>query len=192
MGAVTSAAGTLTFDATGALVVAADPTITFTLLGGATSPQAVTWDLSNGVATNGTITQYAGDSSLFSVYQNGTATGEIKSVTTDTSGVITASYSNGLTRPMYQIALADFQNYDGLLKTESNLYQETPSSGTPLPGAAGTGRFGLLATSSLEASNVDMAKEMGNMILAQRSYESCARVFTTESEMLSTVVNMAR
>jgi flagellar hook protein FlgE len=191
-GAVTSAAGTLTFNATGALVAAADPAITFTLLGGATSPQTVTWDLTTAGATNGSLTQYAGTSALYNMTQNGTAQGQLTGLTSANSGIITASYSNGETRSLYQIALADFQNYDGLNKAGNNLYTDTPAvTGGPILGVAGVGRFGTMASGSLEASNVDMAKEMANMILAQRAYESCARVFTTESEMLKTVVNMS-
>ncbi len=190
-GAVTSAAGTLTFNATGALVAAADPAITFTLLSGATSPQTVTWDLTTAGATNGSFTQYAGTSSLYSMSQNGIAQGQLTGISSDDNGIITASYSNGETRSLYQIALADFQNYDGLSKSGNNLYTDTPTiSGGPITGVAGSGSFGTIASGSLEASNVDMAKEMANMILAQRAYESCARVFTTESEMLKTIVNM--
>ncbi len=190
-GAVTSGAGTLTFNAAGALVAVADPTITFTLLSGATSPQTVTWDTTTAGATNGSLTQYAASSALYSMTQNGTATGQLTGISSADSGIITASYSNGMTRSLYQIALADFQNYDGLSKSGNNLYRDTPAiTGGPILGVAGVGRFGTMASGSVEASNVDMAKEMANMILAQRSYESCARVFSTESEMLKTVVNM--
>ena len=192
-GAVTSAAGALTFSATGALLLpAADQAITFTLLSGATTPQTVTWDIATLGVTNGTMTQFAGPSALYGMSQNGIAQGQLTGIASSNSGIITASYSNGETRSLYQIALADFQNYDGLSKTGNNLYRDTPAiTGGPIPGVAGSGRFGSIAAGSLEASNVDMAKEMANMILAQRAYESCARVFSTESEMLKTVVNMS-
>ena len=193
VGAVTSGVGALVFNSSGALTTpAADPTITFTLLNGAASPQAVIWDLATAGATNGTLTQYSADSTLTNSTQDGIAPGQLKSISTDNYGIITASYSNGETRSIFQLALADFNCYGGLSKVGNNLYRQTPSSGAPIPGVAGSGKFGILASGSLETSNVDMAKEMSNMILAQRSYESCARMFTTESEMLSTTVNMGK
>jgi flagellar hook protein FlgE len=187
-------AGTLTFGTNGKLTGTTNPTISLALTNGATTPQVVTWNLYSGTpsATNGSLTQYAAESSLTNTSQNGIAPGQLKSVSTDDDGIITASYSNGETKAMFQLALADFNDYDGLNKTGNNLYRETPSSGAPIPGVAGSGKFGTLATGSLESSNVDMAQEMSNMIVAQRSYESCARMFTTESEMLSTTVNMGK
>lgn len=191
LGAVTSGAGALAFLSTGALNLAADPTITFSLLGGATTPQTVTWDLTTAGATNGTLTQYAGISTIYGMTQDGRTAGLLTGVISSANGIITASYSNGQTRSLYQLSMADFQNYAGLSKTGNNLYTDTPTiSGGPITGYPGTGRFGAVSSGSLETSNVDMAKEMANMVLAQRAYESCARVFTTESEMLKTVVNM--
>jgi flagellar hook protein FlgE len=184
--------GFLEFNTSGDLVAGTDPTISIDLTGSVTTPQSVTWELYNAVGTtNGSLTQYAASSTLYSMSQDGTAPGEIKSISTDSNGIITAAYSNGTTRSLYQIALADFKNYDGLNKTGNNTYTSTPSiSGQAITGVAGSSTFGTLVSGSLEASNVDMAKEMANMILAQRAYESCARVFTTESEMLETIVNM--
>ncbi len=188
--------GILEFDSSGGLVTGTgtDPTISLALTGGLTTAGPVTWDLYNaaGTATNGSLTQYAAPSTLYSMIQNGTEPGEIKSMSTDSNGIITAAYSNGVTKSLFQIALADFKNYDGLNKTGNNIYRETPSvSGEATEGVAGSSTFGTLVSGSLEASNVDMAKEMASMILAQRAYESCARVFTTESEMLKTIVNMS-
>ena len=192
LGLVTSAAGALAFNASGALVAAANPTITFTLSGGATSPQAVIWDLTTAGATNGTLTQYSGTSTIYSMSQDGRTSGLLTGISSNNNGIITASYSNGQTNSLYQIALADCLNYEGLSKIGNNLYRDTPAiTGGMIAGRPGTGKFGTVASGSLEASNVDMAKEMANMILAQRAYESCARVFTTESEMLKTVVNMS-
>ena len=188
--ATIASGGTLDFAANGDLMAGTDPTILLNFPGGGT--QLITWDLYNAGTTNGSLTQYAGTSTLFSVSQDGTAYGQLKSISTDSTGIITASYSNGVTMPMYQIALADFQNYDGLNKTGNNLYRPSSALVAPTIGVAGTGKYGTVAAGSLETSNVDMAKEMANMILAQRSYESCARMFTTESEMLQTTVNMGK
>ena len=192
---VATGSGFLEFDKSGGLVTGTgiDPTISLALTG-VTTAGPVTWDLYNaaGTATNDSLTQYSAPSTLYNMSQDGTAPGEIKSMSTDSNGIITAAYSNGVTKSLFQIALADFKNYDGLNKTGNNIYRETPSiSGEATEGVAGSSTFGTLVSGSLEASNVDMAKEMASMILAQRAYESCARVFTTESEMLKTIVNMS-
>ena len=168
-----------------------DPTISLALTNGAATPQVVTWDLyKTAGTTNGDLTQYAGDSSLSGSSQDGTATGQIQSISTDNNGIITASYSNGTTSSLFQIALANFNNYDGLSKSGNDLYTETPASGTPVYGVAGTGKFGTLASEAWRTSNVDMATEMANMIVAQTA-SSCARMFTTESDILKTTIQMA-
>jgi flagellar hook protein FlgE len=183
----------LTFDKTGTLTApTTDPTIGITGLTSGAANLSIAWDIDTAGASNGSLTQYAATSSLTNTSQDGIAPGQLQSISTDDNGIITASYSNGETKSMFQLALADFNNYNGLNKTGNNLYRETPSSGAPIPGVAGSGKFGTLATGSLESSNVDMAQEMSNMIVAQRSYESCARMFTTESELLETTVNMGK
>ena len=184
--------GTLTFDSTGALTTGtADPTITLTLTTGATATQTLTWDLysSSGVS-NGNLTQYSSTSTVTDTSQNGTAAGSLESVSIDDSGVVSATYSNGVTDELYEIALADFADYSGLQSIGNNLYKESTASGTAVLGAAGSNQFGTISSSSLEQSNVDLATEMANMIIAQRAYESCAKMFTAESEILQTTVNM--
>ena len=185
--------GTLTFDSTGALASGSDPTITLTLTNGATANQTITWNLydDNG-DTNGTLTQYSSTSTLTDTSQDGTASGQLESVTTDSSGFVSATYSNGVTEELYQIVLADFSDYSGLSNVGNNLYKETTASGTAVLGVAGSNQYGTLTSGALEQSNVDLATEMANMIIAQRAYESCAKMFTTESEILQTTVNMVK
>lgn len=190
----TTSTGSLTFNTDGSLAGTTDPTIALTLTTGATASQSITWDLYNAAgSTNGTMTQYAaGASSISNMSQDGAASGQIESISTDNSGVMTASYSNGVTRPLYQLALATFNNYNGLDKAGNNRFIETAESGVPIYGVAGSGQFGTMLSGSLETANVDMASEMADMLIAQRAYESCARTFTTQSEMLQTAVNMAK
>ena len=188
-----SGSGTLTFSSSGALESGTNPTITLSLSNGAVTPQTITWELydSSG-SSNGDVTQYASSSTLSNQSQDGTATGQLKSISVDKSGLITGTYSNGETKNLYQIALADFSNYEGLKKTGNSLYIETSTSGTATVGVAGSNQFGTLTSSSLETSNVDTATEMANMIVAQRAYEACARMFTVESEILQTTTNMGK
>jgi flagellar hook protein FlgE len=185
--------GTLTFDSDGELQTGTDPTISLTLSNGATTPQTITWNLyDDSGGSNGTLTQYASDSSLSDQSQNGTTVGTLKRTSIDNKGVITGSYSNGETKELFQIALADFASEDGLGKVGDSLYETTASSGEAVIGVAGSGQYGSLTSGSLEGSNVDLASEMANMIIAQRAYESCAKMFTTESEIMQVTINMVK
>jgi flagellar hook protein FlgE len=188
-----SGSGTLTFDSSGALESGTNPTITLTLSNGATTPQTITWNLygSSG-STNGDVTQNASSSSLSSQSTDGTTSGSLNSISVDKNGVITGTYSNGETKKLFEVALADFSNYEGLKKTGNSLYVESSTSGTATLGVAGSNQFGTLTSGSLETSNVDTATEMANMIVAQRAYEACARMFTVESEILQTTTNMGK
>jgi flagellar hook protein FlgE len=191
-GTVTSGSGTLTFNTDGALLSGTDPIITLNLTNGATATQAITWDIygASGI-TDGDVTQDASSSVLSNKTQDGAASGTLQSTSIDSAGVITGTYSNGQTKGLYQIALADFSNYDGLSQIGDSLYQATATSGMANIGVAGTSQFGSLTSGSLETSNVDMATQLTDMIVAQRAYEACAKVITTQSEMLQTTIKMA-
>jgi len=182
--------GTLTFTADGALDDGTNnPTITLTLTNGTT--QEITWDLyDDSGSSNGTVTQYASESSLSDQEQDGNASGSLMNVSIGDDGVITGTYSNGEVSNLYQIALGLFSNNDGLNKVDDSLYLATSASGTANIGTAGSGQFGTLTSGCLEISNVDMAAEMADLIIAQRAYEACAKLITAESEMLQTTVNM--
>jgi flagellar basal-body rod protein FlgG len=91
-----------------------------------------------------------------------------------------------------QIDLVKFINPEGLKNIGSNLYLETPASGVPINGTAGSEGFGEIHQNYLEASNVDIVEEMVNMISAQRAYEINSKTVTTADTMETTVVNMAR
>ncbi|OPY12146.1 MAG: Flagellar hook protein FlgE [Syntrophus sp. PtaB.Bin138] len=180
----TVSAGTITFDNNGNLA-ASTKTINLTLTNGATSPQAITWDIA---ATD--LTQYASDSRLAASSQDGNATGTLAKVTVNDDGIITGTYSNGEIRSLYQVALALFSNNDGLDKVDNSLYVATGSSGAAVIGAAGTDQYGSITPGALEVSNVDMAAEMADLVIAQRAYEACAKLMKAESEIMQTTVNM--
>ena len=91
-----------------------------------------------------------------------------------------------------QLALAVFNNAQGLVKLGSNLYSETESSGTPSVGLAGTGGRGTLIGSALEQSNVDIAQEFTQMILAQRGYQANSKSITVADELLLETLNLKR
>ena len=86
--------------------------------------------------------------------------------------------------------LANFANNEGLASEGDNVWSATQSSGVAQLGTAGTGNFGSLTNGALEASNVDLSKELVNMIVAQRNYQSNAQTIKTQDQILNTLVNL--
>jgi flagellar hook protein FlgE len=138
------------------------------------------------------ITQYGGLSTLTALDQDGAAPGSLQSFTVSQEGLIVGSYSNGRTRTIGQLALAVFANPEGLEKVGGSNYRTTANSGLAQLGTAGIGGRGLLSTGTLEMSNVDLAQEFTNLIVAQRGFQANSRVVTTSDELLSEVVNLKR
>ena len=108
----------------------------------------------------------------------------------DDSGYIACTYSNGVTTTPYMIALADFTNYNGLEKTNNNLYKATIDSGEAILSSPGSGRMGTITPERLESSNVDLATEMSNLIVFQTAYEACSKAFSVSNEILDVLVNL--
>lgn len=136
------------------------------------------------------LTQYAGSNTVKG-NADGNAAGTLKSVSIDSSGVITGTYTNGLKQSEAQVAVAQFTNASGLTKTGSSLYQESNNSGTANVKTAID--LGVTITpSALEMSNVDIANEFSDMIITQRGFQSNSKVITVGDEMLETLINMKR
>ena len=93
-------------------------------------------------------------------------------------------------KDIFEIVLANFANNEGLASEGDNVWSATQSSGVALLGTAGTGNFGTLTNGALEASNVDLSKELVNMIVAQRNYQSNAQTIKTQDQILNTLVNL--
>jgi flagellar hook protein FlgE len=138
------------------------------------------------------LRQFSGQSSVAALSQDGSALGTLQSFTIGQDGVVTGVFSNGRTRPIGQIALAAFSNASGLEKTGSSLYRASVNSGLPQIGLAGGGGRGTLAGSTLEMSNVDLAQEFTNLIIAQRGFQANSRVITASDELLQDLVNLKR
>lgn len=188
------ASGTLTFDAVGALnTVNGNPpaNLTITSPAWADGAQAIdfTWNLLD-ANNNPTLTGYSAASATSSVTQNGAAPGTINGISIDSSGQIVASFGAGATVTVGQLAMANFNNAQGLVKVGSNGFGESASSGIANIGIAGTGGRGTLIGSSLEQSNVDIAKEFTQMILAQRGYQANSKSITTEDQLLVDTLNL--
>ena len=138
----------------------------------------------------GSLTQYSGSTSI-NGSSDGNAMGTLKSVSVDSSGVITGVYTNGLHRTEAQVAIAQFNNAAGLTKSGGSLYEESNNSGVRHIESASA--LGVTITpSALEMSNVDMASELTDMIVTQRGYQSNSKIITVSDELLETLINMKR
>jgi flagellar hook protein FlgE len=193
--AVQVGSGTLQFDGTGKLVVAdptaANPTLDLSGLADGANDMSVTfnlWDSSG----NTYITNYASDSSVSSSSQNGYAASALNAISINSDGIIMGSTASGQSIQLAQLALADFPNVNGLQKYQGSTFAAFSTSGDPSIGVAGTGGRGTIAGSSVEQSNVDMAKEFVNLIVAQQAYESNSRVITMTEQIVQDSLNMVR
>jgi flagellar hook protein FlgE len=155
------------------------------------SASTIAWDL---VDTNGVVslTGYASPSATSSKSQNGAAAGMIDSISISADGSIIATFGAGQTVAVGQLALASFNNPKGLVKLGSNRYGESQAAGIPNIGIAGTGGRGTLIGSALEQSNVDIAQEFTQMILAQRGYQANSKTITVSDELLMDTLNLKR
>ena len=175
---VPPAATDSTQGSTGTSIIA-DPT--YTPLGANAMPLA--FDFSQ-------TTQYGGAFGVNSLAQDGYTSGELSGFSTSTDGTIVGRYTNGQTQALGQIGLVNFTNPQGLQPVGNNEWVETPESGMiPLnrPGSSG---LGLLQSSAVEDSNVDLTAELVNMITAQRVYQANAQTIKTQDQVLQTLVNL--
>ncbi len=157
--------------------------VDLTLQNGAQASQSITLVMDS-------LTQYAGNSTI-NGKANGNAAGTLSSVSVDSSGIITGTYTNGVKQAEAQVAIAQFTNASGLLKTGNSLYQESNNSGTAnIKTAADLGVT--ITPSALEMSNVDIANEFSDMIVTQRGFQSNSKIITVGDEMLETMINMKR
>ncbi|KQP13752.1 flagellar hook protein FlgE [Pseudorhodoferax sp. Leaf267] len=152
---------------------------------GATRSPALTFNLER-------ATQFG--SSKFSVTKattDGQAPGTLTKINIDESGVIQGVYSNGKSIAAGQIQLATFTNVQGLQPIGGNLWVATSSSGAPTAtGVPGTGNLGVLRAGALEDSNVDLTKELVNMMTAQRTYQANAQTIKTQDQLMNTLLNL--
>ncbi|ROP58301.1 flagellar hook protein FlgE [Enterobacter sp. BIGb0383] len=136
------------------------------------------------------MTQQASETAMNSPSTTGYAPGLMNGYTVGDNGQVIASYSNGQQQLLGQVVLSNFTNPGGLSSQGNNCWTETPESGQPVTGTSGSGNLGTLYGNKLEASNVDLSKEMVNMIVYQRNYQSNSQTIKTQSELLQTLVNL--
>ncbi len=139
------------------------------------------------------LTQFNSTTNASANNDNGYEAGSLKGYSIGSDGIITGQYTNGLTKTLGQIAIADFVNPSGLEKVGSNLYQTTVNSGEfdgigVEVGASG----GEFIGGSLEMSNVDLSYEFTQMITTQRGFQANSRIISTSDEILQELVNLKR
>ena len=134
--------------------------------------------------------QNTGANNIVATNQNGYKPGDLVSYQINDDGTVVGNYSNEQKQVLGQIVLANFANNEGLASQGDNVWAATQASGVELLGTAGTGNFGKLTNGALEASNVDLSKELVNMIVAQRNYQSNAQTIKTQDQILNTLVNL--
>ncbi len=190
-------AGTLTFDATGVLLTAdgAAPAdialVTPAFINGAAA-SVINWDIIDETSGDAFLSGFAAASATSSINQNGQAPGSLDNISITADGTIVATLGAGQSVAMGQLALANFNNPKGLVKLGNSRYAEGQSAGAPNVGVARTGGRGALVGSALEQSNVDIAQEFTQMILAQRGYQANAKTITVSDELLVDTLNLKR
>jgi flagellar hook protein FlgE len=137
------------------------------------------------------VTQYAGDNyTVTSADQDGSAPGSFTGISATSDGNIVANYNNGRAVVLAQIPLVTFENADALQRQDGEAFTATQSSGGPQTEALNSNGAGGLVVGSVESSNVDIASQLSQLIVAQQAYGANAKVVTTADELLTTTLNM--
>jgi flagellar hook protein FlgE len=176
---------TLQFSNTGTLVTPADGLLSLD----AFTPSSGAGVLSMTLDITGS-TQYGESFALRNTAQDGYAAGKLDEVSVSETGVVIARYSNGAALELGQLALANFNNAQGLTPSGDNAWAESFSSGTPRVGAPGSSDFGQLQSGALEGSTVDLTEQLVNMIVAQRNFQANAQMISTLDQSTQTIINL--
>jgi flagellar hook protein FlgE len=138
------------------------------------------------------LTNYTGNTTVNILSQDGAPAATLQSFSINPDGQLIGVFSNGLKQTVAQVAMANFNNPPGLEKTGDALYRFTVNSGLPQVGVAGTGGLGIIESGTVEMSNVDLAQEFTNLIVAQRGFQANSKVISTSDELLQDLVNLKR
>lgn len=201
--------GLLTFDTNGALESIndlassgpgnVDPTITFAFdtSNGAAPSQDMSFGMGpvttpGGLQTGSVSTQYNQPTVTNVATQDGFSPGTLSALNIDTNGTLVGVFSNGVTTPLAQIALANFGNVEGLTEIGGSRLIESIESGAPIIAAANSGNLGSIRSSSFEKSNVDLPKQFVNLIVSQRAFQANTRTVSVANELLANLVSLGQ
>ena len=175
----------LTFSATGQLLTPAGGAITFPAF---TPPSGA---LPINITSNfGNSTQFGDQFAVNSLTQDGFASGRLTGIDIDASGVVFTRFTNGRSTQLGQLALSSFPNPQGLRQLGDTTWGETFDAGNVIRGTPGSASFGLIQAGAPEQSNVDLTKELVNMITAQRNFQANAQMITTSDQITQTIINI--
>ncbi|WP_111976562.1 flagellar hook protein FlgE [Algibacillus agarilyticus] len=158
-------------------------TLADSLFNGADGTQQITLGFTDPV-------QFASDFEVTALEQDGATVGRLTGVSIDESGLVSANYSNGEVDFLGRIALVRFANDQGLQQVGNASWKETITSGEPLAGEAGTGTFGEIVSSALEQSNVDITKELVDLITAQKAFQANSRALDVNSQLQQNILQI--
>jgi len=137
-----------------------------------------------------TLSQFGNEFSVNNITQDGYTTGQLRGVEVGDGGIVFARFTNGQSRALGQIALANFSNTAGLQPLGSTAWAETFASGQPAISGPGSAGLGVVESGALEDSNVEVTQQLVDMIVAQRNFQANAKVIQTEDTITQTVINL--
>jgi flagellar hook protein FlgE len=175
----------LTYSSSGTLTAPANGQINFGAYTPATGASAMnmTFDF-------GSSTQYGDSFGVNSVSQNGYTTGSLTGINISSSGIVQANFTNGQSKTLGQVALANFANPQGLQQTGNTEWQQSYASGDAVHGIAGGSGFGTIQSGALESSNVDLTAQLVNMITAQRDFQANAQMISATDQVTQSIINI--
>lgn len=183
---------TLTFDSSGKIPAASLP---FEISVSGWAPLDASGAANGAAAQDFTLdlsklTQFGNEFSVSTIDQDGFTTGQLRGVEVGEGGVVFARFTNGQSRALGQVALADFSNTAGLQPLGGSIWAETFTSGQPTLSNPGTGGLGVVQSGALEDSNVEVTQELVDMIVAQRNFQANAKVIQTEDTVTQAIINL--
>ena len=181
---------TITFPTNGTAPTAPVGTVALNIPSVTNAAGATTVPISNIALDVSGATEFGSQFAVTNLAQDGYSAGSLTGVSFSGNGVVTATYSNGQTKPAGQLEMANFRNPQGLAPTGGNSWVQTQASGAPIVGVPGAGNLGVLQAGALEESNVDLTQELVNMITAQRDYQANAQTIKTQDQIMQTIVNL--
>lgn len=181
--------GNVTFGEQGELLGFNPSTIQFKPNNGAKFPQAINLNFGSGGGYDG-LTSTAKESEANKISGDGYASGMLKDFYFDATGTMIGVFDNGRNFALAQVAVATFANYEGLQEGGNNLYTESPNSGDPTFGAAGTGGRASIEASKLEKSNTDLSRGLTQLIVVQRGFQASSKSVTTSDQILNTLLQL--
>ena len=192
---VEQASGKLVFDTDGRLMEQTTDKSAFNFNKGALPDQNIQFNFGEDKKSGGAglqVTQYGTNSEAYKTLQDGSTAGTLAGMTFNDDGVLSAIYSNGETVSLAQIALAKFENPEGLFKSGQNRFRESRNSGQATLGAPQSGGRGRVSSKTLESSTTDVANEFINLMTAQRNFQANSKVISTADEMMQEIMNIKR